>query len=83
MTIGLFVLCIYKGIFAANPVGDYVKSVPVMCQVLEVGPTARGPAAQQLYIDCESGLNEWRLSNNKLNWKKGWRSTEECYIIKR
>ena len=90
---GEMVTCIYSGIFSWSDGDEFVKNVPIKCKVTQVADwiTDNSEYGQSKYyqnfeVDCtkdidakSGGPGAGLVKNHKLNIKKRWYSTEECY----
>lgn len=86
---GEMVTCIYQGIFWWDNRDEFVKTVPMVCKVLQASEAWDDiePNYQHIQIDCSKDLTtKWSdqpgagmVKNHKLNFKVRWYNSNNCY----
>ena len=76
--------CILTLILTYNPSGEYVKSVPVLCEVMERGPTQDDieQGYHHIKVDCRKGMSRYGVAKNKINISIRWVSSTDCYDLR-
>ncbi len=90
--VGEHVTCIYQGVFSWTDGDQFLKTIPLECIILEVtapedmSSYGQSNVRQNIHVDCTKSVIKntgspgiGLVPHHKLNVKKRWYATEDCY----